>query len=93
MLDERTLLKKVKLKFSGLTYKEISEKTGLNISRVFRIFNGSKITYSEALLMYNLIGANKDDFNFIFVKNHNQIKRKIERINRLELIVAKGDRG
>ncbi len=92
MIDESTLILKMKKKYNGLTYREISEVTGLNISRVFRIFNGSKITYNEALTLHQLLNMQSEDRgDFINSRNAKKIDAKIFRLTRLEKISEGGN--
>ena len=89
VFDEHILISKMKNRYKGKTYKEISLATGINPTRVFRIFNGSKISYQEALKMYQLVGGQKTGLNnFVSIHNSKKIKNKINRLARLERIVG-----
>ncbi len=92
MLDEHILLRKFKLKFKGKTYKYIAEKSGFNLSRVFRIFNGSKITYSEALMINEIIGESREkSIGLVNREREKEIEEKIYRTSRLEKIIGYGE--
>ena len=92
MIDEKILIRKIKEKFKNNTYKEISKNSGMNISRLFRIFNGSKISYIEALNLHRLL--NEDDtskFNFLNPKYSLEIEERVDRLARLEAIIGNGE--
>ena len=89
MFKEQVLISKMKIKFKAMTYKEISRELNLNQTRVFRIFNGSKISYQEALRMYQLVEDKKEvRSNFICDRNQENIDKKILRLTRLEKIAG-----
>ena len=89
MFNEQVLISKMKMKYKKRTYREISQDMNLNQTRVFRIFNGSKISYQEGLKMHQLVGAGKEEKGG-FVNNYNQekIDKKIYRLTRLEKITG-----
>ena len=91
MIDENTLILKMKKKYKGRTYKEISSFTGLNISRLFRIFNGSKITYKEAQILHRLLDINPlENDPFLNPRNKERVEAKIYRLSRTENISEGG---
>ena len=66
MFNEEVLISKMREKYKKKTYKEISQDMNLNQTRVFRIFNGSKISYQEALKMYQLVGGKISGIELIY---------------------------
>lgn len=91
VVDEHILISKVKEKFKEKTFKEISALSGLNMTRIFRIFNGHKISYQEAIILHRLIGdKNNKSFNLINENNSKKIEAKIYRLEKLEKIIGLG---
>ena len=89
MYNEQILKSKIKMKYKTKNYKEISRDMNLNQTRVFRIFNGSKISYQEALKMHQLVGARKEErSSFISDRNQEKIDKRIFRLTRLEKIAG-----
>ena len=92
MLEEKILIRKIREKFKNNTYKEISKVSGMNISRLFRIFNGSKISYLEAFKLHELIDENNIDKPSFFNPKHSiEIEERINRLMRLENILGNGE--
>lgn len=92
MIEENILISRIKRKFKGETYKNIANMTGINITRVFRIFNGSKISYREAIVLYKIIDPSKTgESSFISKGNAKSVKAKILRLSRLEKIAGQGE--
>jgi hypothetical protein len=79
---QKELLENYLKKFSNPTLKEIAADTGLNISRVFRLLNGSKMRLSEYLIFKNLVDdavADKTEEEFLsLIKRLNDSKMKNE---------------
>lgn len=48
---QKQMLRKYLEKFNGPTLKEIAETTGIQVTRVFRIFNGHEMKLSEYEIM------------------------------------------
>ena len=89
MFNEQVLISKMKMKYKKRTYREISQDMNLNQTRVFRIFNGSKISYQEGLKMHQLVGVKKEGISsFINDCNQEKINKKIYRLTRLEKITG-----
>ena len=92
MLDESILLRKFKKKFKGKTYKYIASKTGFNLSRVFRIFNGSKIAYWEAVRISKILEEDgSKSISLVHKANEKEVEEKIYRMTRLEKIIGYGE--
>jgi predicted transcriptional regulator len=64
MTLQRQILREYKEIFPHQTLKQISEETGIQITRVFRIFNGQEMKLKEYEAIYNK------------VQNHKQAKDK-----------------
>ena len=92
MIEENILISRIKRKFKGETYKSVANMTGINITRVFRIFNGSKISYREAIVLYKIIDPTKTrEASFISKDSAKSVKAKIFRLSRLEKIAGQGE--
>jgi hypothetical protein len=52
---QNELLKKFRSLHNDPTYKEVSSLTGIQMTRVFRIFNGMEMKLSEYLIIKSLI--------------------------------------
>ena len=66
---QQHILKKYRKIFPSQTLKEVSETTSINISRVFRLFNGYEMKVSEYERFEVAIGENinsADQQNFLF---------------------------
>lgn len=62
---QRDLLAQLKKVLGNPTYKMISERTGIQVTRVFRIFNGIEMKFSEYLTIKELLDSEmKKDTNF-----------------------------
>jgi len=91
MIDERILVSKIKDKYKDKTFKELSKMSGLNMTRIFRIFNGSKISYQEALVLQRMVGLkNQHAYNFINDNNVKKVEAKIYQLTKLEKILGVG---
>lgn len=65
MEAQRDLLAQLKKVLGNPTYKMISERTGIQVTRVFRIFNGIEMKFSEYLTIKKLLDSEmKKDTNF-----------------------------
>lgn len=56
MNPNEDLLKRFNAEYGKLTYREMADITGLNISRLFRLQNGAAMKVSEMLTFKKLIG-------------------------------------
>jgi hypothetical protein len=56
MNPNEDLLKRFNAEYGKLTYREMAEITGLNVSRLFRLQNGSAMKVSEMVVFKKLIG-------------------------------------
>lgn len=92
MINEELLIRKFKNYFKGKKLREISVMTGLSISRVFRILNGSKLTYQEGHLLNQIMGENSNGIDGLLINKNNvvHIKKKLKKLIRLEKIIGMG---
>lgn len=58
MLGQKFLLQRFRREYPDLTFKEIAKKTGINTTRVFRLFNGQEMKLSEYQLLDKLLDKN-----------------------------------
>lgn len=58
--------------YPKITLKEVSQKTGIQVTRIFRIFNGAEMKVSELeafqKLIYEKLGTNLQDFQALTKK-------------------------
>jgi len=88
--DEDVLVRKFKAYFKDKKLREISEVTGLNISRVFRILNGSKISYFEGAMISKIVEqSNEPGFSTVGnLSNKEKLKLNLNKLIRLERIIG-----
>lgn len=55
MMNQQQLIQRFKEQFPTWTFKQIAQKTGLNTSRVFRLFNGQEMKVSEYMAIERLL--------------------------------------
>ena len=55
MKMQNNVLKQYREIYSNYTLKDISEQTGIQISRVFRLFNGAEMKVSELEIFQNIL--------------------------------------
>jgi hypothetical protein len=65
MQTQATLLKRYKEVYPKDTFQVISKKTNIQITRVFRIFNGSEMKLKEYLSINELLQSKIDSKQFI----------------------------
>jgi len=61
MMSQQEILDVYVTMFNKPTLKKTSELTGIQITRVFRIMNGSVMSITEYQAFYNLINAKKEN--------------------------------
>lgn len=83
MQTQEALVKRYKEIYPKDTFQKISEKTGIQITRVFRIFNGSEMKLKEYQSLEVLINSNLDSNDFIHSAKECINNLSIERINYL----------
>jgi len=86
---QQILLKRFKRLFPTHSYKEISMLTGIQITRVFRLFNGAEMKISEYRAFENLLSfdrqslwikkISKMDFDILSSKDQDEIENYINR--------------
>ena len=68
-MQQKIILNEFKKVFGDKSYRSISKITGIQNTRVFRIFNGSEMRVSEAEIFLELISRkDKDQFSKVFYK-------------------------
>lgn len=100
MNQQKKILETYIEEFNRPTLREIAEQTGIQITRIFRIMNGSSMKYSEYLIFRELIekkkGLNSELIQIVedatlslsadaIEKIHNMLERKIRLIRLMEL--------
>ena len=59
---------------SGMSYKDMAKKTGINLTRMFRLLNGSEPVISEVILIEDAFGI--DLYQKIKIKFWNDYEKK-----------------
>lgn len=79
---QQEIINEYKKKFPQDKLKDISERTGLNITRVFRVFNGATLKINEYEIfcqVINQIGDNNTSTNFHY-ENLKIISNAVEKL-------------
>ncbi|EQC49629.1 hypothetical protein [Bacteriovorax sp. DB6_IX] len=99
MKHQDELLNQFKKRLVDYTYKQISSQTGIQMTRVFRIFNGYEMKVSEYFALKEMLEEKNEakDFDHIIEKCRMQLSdsslKEIEmvckkKLNLLELIIS-----
>jgi len=102
MKEQKEILQRFMRLFNQPTLQEISNQTGIQITRVFRIMNFAPMKFSEYLIFKNLIDSKicpGDSFEATLDKSLNElsldtigdIKQQIERKLLLKKLLTKND--
>ena len=68
-MQQKIILNEFKKAFGDQSYRSISKITGIQNTRVFRIFNGSEMRISEAEVFLSLISKKDlEEFSKVFYK-------------------------
>lgn len=62
METQEQLLTRFKKSYGNLRYSDIARKTGLQQTRVFRIFNGHEMKVSEYVIFKNILDVETEEF-------------------------------
>lgn len=65
---QETILHRYKEVYGEKTFASISEHTGINVSRLFRIFNGAKMRVEEFEVFNKLVNSDKGELKGLFEK-------------------------
>ncbi|OFZ51826.1 MAG: hypothetical protein A2381_00795 [Bdellovibrionales bacterium RIFOXYB1_FULL_37_110] len=102
MKEQKELLQRFMKLFNQPTLQEISNQTGIQITRVFRIMNFAPMKFSEYLIFKNLIDlkicpdnslamALDQSLNELSIDTIDDIKQQIERKLQLKKLLTKDD--
>lgn len=60
---QKDLIQKIRKKYDNPTYKELSALTGIQLTRVFRVFNGYEMKLTEYMKLNALVEQREAHFN------------------------------
>lgn len=90
MKEQLDLLKKVRQHYNNPTYKEIASLSGIQLTRIFRLYNGFEMKLSEYLKLSSLIEeTNKTHASLDETIDQCKSELSIKELNSLEEIVSR----
>ena len=84
MEPQNEILEKFKILFKFPTYREISKATGIQSTRLFRIFNGYEMKLSEYIIIEKIINNKKNICSLIRTIEECSKELEIEALKEIE---------